>query len=54
LRLTEVARAWPEADTFFPSVDKQVFEEVQRTEAQAVDGTAMAFVTYRRRAAAAA
>jgi dihydrofolate reductase len=54
LRLTEVAKAWPEADAFFPSVDRQVFEEVQRTEAQAVDGTAMAFVSYRRRAAAAA
>ena len=52
LRLTEVARSWPEADTFFPKVDPAVFEQVQRTEAQAVDGTLMAFVTYRRRAGA--
>jgi dihydrofolate reductase len=49
LRLTEIARQWPEADAFFPAVDRGVFDEVQRTEVQAVDGTAMAFVTYRRR-----
>lgn len=53
LRLTEVARTWPEADAFFPPVDRALFEEVQRTEAQATDGTLMAFVTYRRRAAGA-
>lgn len=53
LRLTEIARTWPEADVYFPAVDRTVFEEVQRTEAQAGDGTLMAFVTYRRRAAAA-
>ncbi len=50
LRLTEVARTWPEADAFFPPVDRALFDEVQRTEAQATDGTLMAFVTYRRRA----
>jgi dihydrofolate reductase len=49
LRLTEIARQWPEADVFFPPVDRERFDEVQRTEVQAVDGTAMAFVTYRRR-----
>ena len=49
LRLTEIARQWPEADAFFPKVDRSLFDEVQRTEAQAVDGTEMAFVTYRRR-----
>jgi len=51
LRLTELARRWPDADTFFPAVDRAVFEEVQRTEVQATDGTPMAFVTYRRRPA---
>lgn len=50
LRLTEIDRLWPDADAFFPSFDRAEFEAVQRTEAQAVDGTAMAFATYRRRA----
>ena len=54
LRLTEVARRWPEADAFFPPLDRALFEEVQRIEAQAADGTPMAFVTYRRRGGAAA
>ena len=49
LRLTEIGRSWPEADTHFPAVDGAHFEEVQRTEVHAVDGTPMAFVTYRRR-----
>lgn len=54
LRLTEVARRWPEADVFFPAIDRTQFEEVQRIGAEAADSTPMAFVTYRRRVAAAA
>lgn len=52
LRLTELARRWPEADAFFPAIDRAQFEQVQRIEVEASDGTPMAFVTYRRRAAA--
>ena len=54
LRLTEIGRRWPEADVFFPAIDRARFEEVQRIEAEASDGTPMAFVTYRRRSGEAA
>ncbi len=49
MRLTEISRTWPEADAHFPKFDTTQFDEVQRTEVHAVDGTPMAFVTYRRR-----
>jgi dihydrofolate reductase len=49
LQLTEVARVWPGADTFFPNFDRAAFEEVARRERRADDGTPFAFVTYRRR-----
>jgi len=49
LQLTEVARTWPGADTFFPMFDRAAFEEVARRELRAEDGTPFAFVTYRRR-----
>lgn len=52
LRLTEVARRWAEADAYFPAIDRTQFDEVQRIEVEASDGTPMAFVTYRRRAGA--
>jgi dihydrofolate reductase len=38
-----------EGDTFFPAFDRSAFEEVVREPREASDGTAFAFVTYRRR-----
>jgi dihydrofolate reductase len=38
-----------EGDTFFPAFDRSAFEEVARELREAPDGTAFAFVTYRRR-----
>jgi len=49
LVLTEVARTYPDADAFFPAFERAQFEEIERRGASAADGTALAFVTYRRR-----
>ena len=38
-----------EGDTFFPAFNRSAFEEVAREPREAPDGTAFAFVTYRRR-----
>ena len=51
LLLTEVALD-VEGDTFFPPFERSAFAEVSREEHVADDGTAFAFVTYRRRAGA--
>ena len=50
LVLTEIGARFP-ADAFFPAVDRERFDEVERHAATAADGTPLAFVTYRRRAA---
>jgi len=49
LVLTEVDRVF-DADAFFPRWDRAAFEEVERRQAVAADGTPLAFVAYRRRA----
>jgi dihydrofolate reductase len=49
LVLTEVDAAFPDADTFFPNWRRDHFEEVSREARQTADGTAFAFVRYRRR-----
>jgi dihydrofolate reductase len=49
LIITHIAKRFDGADAFFPAIDAGRFEEVARQEAQAADGTALAFVTYRRR-----
>ena len=51
LILTEVDRVYPGADTFFPAWNRGEFDEVERKASAAADGTAFAFVTYRRRRA---
>jgi dihydrofolate reductase len=48
LLLTEVERSYPDADCFFPDWPRAQFEEVERAPASAADGTAFAFVRYRR------
>jgi dihydrofolate reductase len=48
LVLTEIA-ADLDGEVFFPAVDAAVFDEIERHPQQAADGTAFAFVTYRRR-----
>ncbi|GAB4037245.1 MAG: dihydrofolate reductase [Rubrivivax sp.] len=52
LVLTEVDAAFPDADTFFPRIPRGLFDEVSREARRAADGTAFAFVHYRRRRAA--
>jgi dihydrofolate reductase len=51
LVLTEIDTAFEGADTHFPAFDRDVFEPVAREARRAADGTAFAFVTYRRRSA---
>jgi dihydrofolate reductase len=48
LVLTEIEADF-DADAFFPTWDRQAFDEVQREPQRAADGTGFAFVTYRRR-----
>ena len=48
LVLTEID-ADLDGDTFFPPVDRALFDETERPPQQAADGTRFAFVTYRRR-----
>lgn len=50
LVLTEIDRAVP-ADSYFPPWNRAEFDAVERRESRTADGTPMAFVTYRRRAA---
>ena len=50
LVLTEVGLD-VDGDVLFPPWDRDAFEEVSRDEIVAADGTRLAFVTYRRRAA---
>ncbi len=52
LVLTEVDAGYPDADTFFPRWPRADFDEVERQTRRAADGTAFAFVRYRRRQAA--
>jgi dihydrofolate reductase len=47
LVLTEIDTAFDNADTFFPTFDRQAFVEVAREPHVAADGTRYAFVTYR-------
>jgi dihydrofolate reductase len=49
LVLTHIGRRFEGADVFFPPVDPARFVEAERREAEAADGTPLAFVTYRRR-----
>ena len=49
LVLTEIDTAFDGADTFFPTFDRTLFTERQRTAHCSADGTPYAFVTYRRR-----
>lgn len=49
LVLTEVDRVIDDADAFFPAWDRRAFDEIERRDATAADGTPIAFVTYRRR-----
>lgn len=49
LSITHVAKSFDGADAFFPAIDAGQFAEVARREETAADGTALAFVTYRRR-----
>jgi dihydrofolate reductase len=46
--LTEIDAAFDGADAFFPPFDGAGFEPVTREAQRADDGTAFAFVTYRR------
>lgn len=51
LVLTEVDAGFPDADTFFPRWPREDFDAVERQARRAADGTAFAFVRYRRRQA---
>ena len=48
LMLTEVERDFPDADTHFPMFDRSAFKVVSREAHRSSDGTAFAFVTYRK------
>jgi dihydrofolate reductase len=48
LVLTEIDAMFDNADTFFPAFDRTRFAEASRDQRVAADGTAFAFVTYRR------
>jgi dihydrofolate reductase len=48
LVLTEINTQFDEADTFFPAFDGTAFVPIARDARRAADGTAFAFVTYRR------
>lgn len=50
LVITHVGRRFEGADAFFPAIEAAAFNEVERREAPAADGTPLAFVTYRRAA----
>lgn len=49
LELTEVDAVFPEADTHFPPLDRADWDELSREARCSADGTAYAFVRYRRR-----
>ena len=49
LVLTEIDRAFDDADVFFPALDRSAFIETAREPHRTADGTPYAFVTYRRR-----
>ncbi len=49
LIITHIGKKLP-ADAFFPPIDNQHFEAVERREVVAADGTPLAFVNYQRRA----
>jgi dihydrofolate reductase len=49
LVLTEIDRAFDDADVFFPAFDRTAFVETAREPRRTADGTDYAFVTYRRR-----
>ncbi|MGI9153161.1 MAG: dihydrofolate reductase, partial [Rubrivivax sp.] len=50
LELTEVDRQFPDAETHFPAFDRSGFKVVRREAHSSADGTAFAFVTYRKTA----
>ena len=49
LVLTEIDALYEGADTFFPAFDRAGFVPIGRVARRAADGTAYAFVTYRRK-----
>jgi dihydrofolate reductase len=50
LVLTEVHRAFPDADAFFPAWSREDFEETDRRDIVTAQGQPLSFVTYRRKA----